>query len=374
VRADDCNNQQSVKFETVEFTAGDGLTLNLKHAISSKSATPGKGPVLLVHGAGVRADIFSAPVDTTFVEYLCDNGYDVWLENWRASIDFEPNLWTLDQAAVYDHPEAVKKVVELTGSESIKAVIHCQGSTSFMMSAVAGLVPQVDTIVTNAVSLHPTVPWFSALKINSAAVVVQRLTPYLNPQWGKSPPDLLSKIIRFFVHLFHHECDNTVCRHASFTYGSGFPTLWKHENLNDETHNWLSDEFGFLPTRFYTQMGRSIRKGHLLAVENFPELPKDFVDTKPKTSARFAFFAGKENVCFTPESQQKTFDHFDKICPGYHSLNIVEDYGHLCMFMGKNAAKDVFPLILEELDKVVPAPAAASKLVSEEQNKATTGA
>ena len=40
----------------------------------------------------------------------------------------------------------------------MKAVIHCQGSTSFTMSAVAGLVPEVKTIVTNAVSLHPVVP------------------------------------------------------------------------------------------------------------------------------------------------------------------------------------------------------------------------
>lgn len=82
-------------------------------------------------------------------------GAYVWLENWRASINFDKNPWTLDQAAAYDHPAAVETVVEATGSEQVKAVIHCQGSTSFTMSAVAGLIPQVTTIVTNAVSLHP---------------------------------------------------------------------------------------------------------------------------------------------------------------------------------------------------------------------------
>ena len=45
-----------------------------------------------------------------------------------------------------------------TGATDVKAIIHCQGSTSFMMSAIAGLVPQVKTIVSNAVSLHTVVP------------------------------------------------------------------------------------------------------------------------------------------------------------------------------------------------------------------------
>jgi hypothetical protein len=45
------------------------------------------------------------------------------------------------------------------------AVIHCQGSTSFMMSAVAGLLPEVKTIITNAVSLHTVVPDFSQFEL-----------------------------------------------------------------------------------------------------------------------------------------------------------------------------------------------------------------
>lgn len=63
-----------------------------------------------------------------------------------------PNKWTLDQAAVYDHPVAVRRVLEETGADRLKAIVHCQGSTSFMMAAVAGLLPQVTTIVSNAVS------------------------------------------------------------------------------------------------------------------------------------------------------------------------------------------------------------------------------
>ena len=128
-----------------------------------QQATLPKGLCFSVPGAGVRAEIFRAPVETTVVDYLIDHGYEVWLENWRASIDVKPNQWSLDKAALYDHPEAVRTVVRETGRPEIKAIIHCQGSTSFMMSAVAGLVPQVKTIVSNAVSLHPVVPALSLL-------------------------------------------------------------------------------------------------------------------------------------------------------------------------------------------------------------------
>jgi pimeloyl-ACP methyl ester carboxylesterase len=339
----------TVRFDVVAFTAGDGMPLNLLHAIGENEPT--KGPVLLVHGAGVRANIFLAPVETNIVQYLSDNGYDVWLENWRASMDVAPNQWSLDQAAKFDHPKAVEKVIEMTGATSIKAIIHCQGSTSFMMSAVAGLVPQVDTIVSNAVSLHPVVTPFSKLKINVAPKLVKLFTDYMNPQWAKKPKTFIAIVTKLLVELTHHECNNTVCKHTSFIYGSGHPTLWRHENLNKETHNWLSDEFGFLPMKFFTQMSRSINRGHLLAIDGNADLPTDFVEATPQTDARFAFFSGRQNVCFLPESQQKTFAHFDKLRPNFHSLHVVENYGHLCMFMGKNAVNDVFPLMLAELEK-----------------------
>jgi pimeloyl-ACP methyl ester carboxylesterase len=232
----------------VPFVARDGMPLNLLHIRGAKAPT--RGPVLLVHGAGVRANLFRAPVETNIVAALLAAGYDVWLENWRASIDLPRNLWTLDAAAAYDHPAAVETVVAETGAQRIKAIIHCQGSTSFMMSAIAGLVPQVDTIITNAVSLHPVVPAWSRFKLRFAVPCVKRLTPYFDPHWGVHAPDLTAKFLTLLVRLSHHECKNTVCKLVSFTYGSGFPALWRHENLNEATHEWLKEEFGPVPLAF----------------------------------------------------------------------------------------------------------------------------
>ena len=105
--------------EVIPFIAGDGRAGNVLHVVRSSAegtspGAPGRGPVLLVHGAGVRANIFRAPVPVTIVDALLDDGFDVWLENWRASIDLRPSQWTLDQAAVFDHPAAVRTVLEHT--------------------------------------------------------------------------------------------------------------------------------------------------------------------------------------------------------------------------------------------------------------------
>ncbi len=333
----------------VPFRSGDGFECNLLHISGSKPSW--RGPVLLVHGAGVRANIFRAPVQTTIVDYLVERGYDVWLENWRASIDFAPNAWTLDQAALYDHPCAVKTIIKETGCSEMKAIIHCQGSTSFTMSALAGLVPEVNVIVSNAVSLHTVVPAFSGVKLNCALPLISLVTPCLNPQWGLHASTFPAKVIALMVAIVHHECHNPVCKQVSFTYGSGFPALWRHENLNELTHEWVKQEFAAVPISFFRQMRRCVRRGHLISVTGSKDLPADFTTEPPKTEARFSLFSGAKNLCFLPESQRRSFDFFNARRKNYHSLNIIENYSHLDIFMGQNAARDVFPLMSAELEK-----------------------
>src|SRR5260370_20826716 len=162
------------------------MACNLVHLVAE--SPPTRGPVILVHGAGVRANIFRAPIDRPLVDLLVDDGYDVWLENWRASADLKANQWTLDKAAAFDHPRAVDTIVEQTGADEVKAVIHCQGSTSFAMSAVAGLLPKVTTNVSQAVCLHSVIPPLARLEmqyLHSSFPIVKR---ELHPAGGLENP------------------------------------------------------------------------------------------------------------------------------------------------------------------------------------------
>ena len=265
----------------VPFVTGDGLLANVTHVVRTPAAAaPTRDPVLLVHGAGVRGNIFRAPVDQSLVDALLDEGFDVWLENWRASIDLRPNQWNLDKAAVWDHPAAVRTVLDRTGADYLRAVVHCQGSTSFMMAAAAGLLPEVRTIVSNTVSLHPVVPSVTRWKSAMFHRPLHTLTKYIDPQWGIEAPNIIAEAIFGWVKLVHHECTNTVCRMVSFTYGVGKPTLWSHSLLNPDTHEWLKAEFGPVPMTFFDQMNRCIRAGHLVTVDKFGNCRPHSVSTR----------------------------------------------------------------------------------------------
>lgn len=305
--------------------------------------------MLLVHGAGVRANIFRAPTGANVVDVLVEAGFDVWLVNWRASIDLPPNQWDLDQAAVYDHPRAVRTVRELTGADTVKALVHCQGSTSFMMAAAAGLLPEVTTIVSNAVSLHPIIPRLARWKIEWLHRPLKPVTRYIDARWGLEAPDLIASAIVGYVKATHHECDNTVCRLSSFTYGVGKPTLWSHELLDERTHEWVKGEFGFAPITFFDQMTRCVRAGQLVSMGAIGGLPARFGEHAPRTDARIVLMAGAENRCFLPESQARTFDFLRAKGSGSYELHLFPRYGHLDVFMGAHAAVDVFPTIVAEL-------------------------
>jgi len=180
--------------------------------------------------------------------------------------------------------------------------------------------------------------------------LIRLVTPYLNPQWGLNAPTLPAKVISLCVALVHHECHNPVCKQVSFTYGSGFPALWLHENLNESTHDWLKHEFAAVPTSFFDQMSQCVRRGNLVSLGT-TGLPGDFAANPPKTDARFSFFAGARNLCFLAESQRRSFDYFSSHRKNYHTLNLIENYSHLDIFMGNQAARDVFPRMVAELEK-----------------------
>ncbi|WP_200977722.1 alpha/beta fold hydrolase [Echinicola sp. 20G] len=332
-------------FETIDFLALDGFKCNLKHYLQNQ---PSKCPVMLVHGAGVRADIFCPPTEMNLVETLAKEGYDVWLENWRGSIEFQPNKWDLDQVAKFDHPAAVKKVLELTGASEIKVIIHCQGSTSFMISVVLGLVPEVTTIISNAVSLHPIVPRFSVFKSRFLVPIVSRFFEYISPKWGNVAPDFKSKLMRLMVLLTHPEKDTKVGKFVSFTYGSGFPALWLLENLDEKTMKWIEEEFAEVPISFFEHIGQCIKQGVL--VPNEPGI-STYAPQHHQFSPRIVLFGGIRNLCFLPQSQQATFDYLEKCQPGKHKLYLLDDYSHLDVFLGKASNKDVFPLMIDELNK-----------------------
>jgi hypothetical protein len=337
------------RFETHEFPAGDGRMLNLKHL--APAVQTAREPVLLIAGTGTRANIFNPPTEN-LLKVLSSKGFDLWILNWRSSIDLPAVKYTLDDAAVLDMPTAVQAVKDRTGADTIKAIIHCQGSCAFMMAITVGLIKDVSLVISNSSALHPVMPWQARFKLPIAvAFLNHEKISGINPQWGLHAPRLLPKVLDWYVKATHDECDNAVCNHTSFMYGYGHPTLWRHENLNDETHEWIKGEFGQVPMSYYGHIADSSAAGEMVSTGKYPELPPLFTAEPPKTDARFVFITGDVNQTFLPIGMGRTFEYFERHQPGRHTLQKFAGYGHLDVFLGEHSNREVFPFIVDELSK-----------------------
>jgi hypothetical protein len=347
--SDPCEPIAPDRFETIEFAARDGFTLNFKHLPPASGKTT--KPLLMVAGTGTRANLWNPPTDN-LLKQLTASGFDLWMLNWRSSIDLPANNYTLDDAAVLDMPRAVQEVRERTGEDRIKALIHCQGSCAFMMAITAGLLPDVSMVISNSSALHPVMPWQARLKLPLAVAFLNReKVNAINPQWGLHAPRLLPKILDWYVKATHDECDNAVCNHTSFMYGYGHPTLWRHENLNDATHEWIKGEFGQVPMTYYGHIADSSAAGEMVSTGKYAELPPLFTAKAPRTDARFVFMTGDRNQTFLPIGMGRTFEYFERHAPGRHTFQKFAGYGHLDVFLGESSHRDVFPFILDELSK-----------------------
>jgi len=343
-----CPGRPGLRRRIMAVRTEDGRDLTVHHIRGE--AEPTEGPVLLLHGTGVRAELFyGAPIPRSIVDALVEAGFDVWVGNWRGSIDLPECDYSLDQVARYDHPALIAKVLRETGAETLKAVVHCQGSTSFALACAGGLVPEVTDVVSNAVSFHPNVPRLSKLKMQVLLPGMQVGFPGFDPQWAIRPTALRARLVALIARTVRRECREPVCQMANFTYGVGGNVLWDHANIDPPTHRWLAREFGWVPTSFFRQMARCTSAGHLVAVDGFDELPDDVIAGPPRDRPRWTFLAGSANRCFLPRSQERSFAWLDALEPGRHALVEVPGYTHLDLFFGRNAEQDVFGHIVGAL-------------------------
>jgi hypothetical protein len=343
-----CPGRPGLRRRKLALRALDGRALTLHHIRGE--AEPTEGPVLLLHGTGVRAEIFyGAPLTDSLVDALVRAGFDVWLGNWRGSIDLPECEYTLDEVARFDHPALIATVLRETGAQTLKAVVHCQGSTSFALACAGGLVPEVTDVVSNAVSFHVDVPRLSKLRMQLLLPGMQVAFPGFDPQWAIRPTAFRARMLALAARAVRRECREPVCQMANFTYGVGGNVLWDHANIDPPTHRWIAREFGSVPTTFFTQMARCADAGHLVTVDGATELPADAVAAPPRDRPRWTLVAGTANRCFLPSSQRRTFAWLDRLEPGRHALVEVPGYTHLDLFFGRDAHRDVYPRVVEAL-------------------------
>lgn len=332
--------------EVYPVQTADNVTLRL-----TRYKGGDKGPLVLLHGAGVSSGIFSTDlVDTNLLEYLYAHGYDCWLSDFRVSTDLptagEPS--NADQVARFDHPATVARVRQLTGRPTVQVLAHCYGATTFTMSLLHGI-DGVRSVALSQVSTHLKVPAAGEIKAGLhlpdvvAALGVTDMTAYRDSHadWKQR---LFDDALRFYPIRHGEDCRSAVCHRISFMYA----LLYDHKNLSPRLHDNLHELFGVCSVETFAHLARMALAGHVVTADG----AEDYLPHLDRMKLPIAFIHGGDNRCFLPESTKITYD---LLCEAngadLYTRHVVDGYGHIDCIFGRDAAADVYPHFLAHLEK-----------------------
>jgi cholesterol oxidase len=308
-----------------------------------------KGPVLLAPGFAMAARSFALTTNrTNLVACLLERDYDVWLFDYRASIELKSakTAFTLDDVAQRDWPVAVREVLRRTQSnKGVQVVGHCAGSATFLMAMLAGL-EGVRSAVCSQFTTHPQTSLFIKAKVR---LPVPQLLQKLGFKTLSPDDDLTwrNKLIDTALAPIpiprEERCGSALCRWVNLIYGM----THRHAQLNFKTHRALVEAFGVGNLDTIRHLGLIMRKG--LTVDDSGA--NSYLEHPQRLGIPIHFLVGEHNYMFFPASTDMTLrwlrEHND---PSLYTFTELPGYAHLDCFIGKNAADDVFPDVIEFLD------------------------
>ena len=307
-----------------------------------------KGPVLLAPGFGMSTAAFATDtIHTNLTEYLVEHGYDVWLFDPRWSPDLQSSRvsFSLDDVATVDWPMAVKEVRRVSGADAVQVVAHCMGSMTILMAALAGM-EGVRSAVCSQVTTHPVMTSFGRAKttVRTGQILQGLGFRTIEPDAEPTMPDrALDLLLRLAPIQRDERCSSAVCRWIFAFYG---PTH-RHAQLNQATHDDLGRLFGVADLDALNHISRMIRAGAAVDRDgNDVYLPH-----VERLNFPILFLAGDQNRIFLPETSARTYAWL-RAANGtelYERL-VLKGYAHLDGFIGRDAARDVYPKILSHLD------------------------
>lgn len=344
---------------------GDGVNIAL-----TRYRGGSRGPVVLAPGFSVKASSFATPtVDENLTESLVAQGYDVWLFDYRASADSgndpeHPPEFDIDAIARYDWPAAIETIRSVSGAESVQALAHCVGSMSLLMGIGAGWVSHVSSLISSQLTLHPVTDWLNHMKsdLGIAGMLgeISLLDGHIDFVSQGTEEDYEIDAVAYQIPMPEGQaCKSPTVRRVFGVFGPS----WDLRQLGHDSYLALGSMFSRVSLSPFEQLQDIMRKG--LAVNADGKAVYTDEDAARRLALPISFLSGATNQIFYPESGQRTrvwlSQHNGKELYNQH---IVPDYGHMDLFIGRNAHRDVTPWILEELERL------EAKSGLEEQRKA----
>ena len=332
------------------YTA-DGWRLGVRHERPARR-DPGKLPVVLCHGLGLNATFWTI-VGNHLPAQLTARGYEVILFDLRASgenarigptdrlnrILRETPLrergessWSVDDVVRYDVPAILEYVERTTGHRRVNWVGHSLGG--MMMFPFLELTPEPDRIA-NFVGMGSTI-------IQARTPQTQMLRANTGIRWLLSVASAgrLGRPLTFFRVPGLEAIDR-------FYYTA--------ENVDRET---ISRFYGYTledpGPRALRQFAPYLRDGHLLSMDGRIDYSARLGEVRVPT----LLVAGAGDLISDVPSTRLTFEALgspDKTLVIFGKANgHVADYGHCDLVWSRHAPEEVFPVVVDWLDRRQP--------------------
>ncbi len=358
--------------------ADDGVLTRLymwepTHIPPNADGSPGEAKNLfMIPGASVDHQIFALPtIPFNAVNYFCRAGYRVFVTVHRiGQLMVAENNWTTYDARL-DLKAALQKVREVgfpadgdKASKKVYVIAHCMGSVAFATGLLDGTIPAdwILGVTCSQVFMNPIWNTLNMIKACDFPIPLDRAYRALAGGWfscSTSTDDTwvqrgLNQLLRFYPDYRKEICNSASCHRATLVFGR----CWNHANLNEATHRQIDRFFGGVNMTLLRLLMRQGADGHVM-----DDKEDSLVTSSNVARLRgipFFLFVGADNAVLSPDATEATYE---KLCDTFGSdagggdegvtyrRRVIPGYGHLDCWMGRNAWKDVFPLVREEVDR-----------------------
>ncbi|KAI0205429.1 glucose-methanol-choline oxidoreductase [Astrocystis sublimbata] len=375
--------------KSYKITARDNIITSLHVWEPTNTSIPTKN-LFMVPGASVDHQIFALPtIRMNAVNYFRRAGYRVFITVHRIGVLMvAQNDWTtfdtrLDIRACLEfirkkyptYAETENNDLEHEAGvqpepEPIYVIAHCMGSVALSTGLLDGTIEAkwIKGVTCSQVFMNPIWNCMNMIKILALPIPADTLYRFFAGNWfscstGKDDSYVqktLNELLRLMPDERKEICNNATCHRISLV----FARCWNHRNLNEATHRQIDRFFGGVNMTLLHLLMKQGFQGHVMSNGPLYERLDTPDNVRKLKGIPFLLFVGGDNAVLSPESTERTYEVLTDTFSSRHDgggiqyrRRVVPDYGHLDCWMGRNAWKDVYPFVLEEVDRVVRGPA-----------------
>jgi cholesterol oxidase len=140
------------------------------------------------------------------------------------------------------------------------------------------------------------------------------------------------------------QCDQATCRRLAFIYGVAF----HHPALNETTHLAIHELFGVTDLTMMNHLANCAAHKAVIGADG----SDIYLPHLDRLQFPFTFLSGAKNLVWIPESTERTYNALvQEFGPGNYRRHVFEDHGHGDCMVGASASVDVYPTIIEHLER-----------------------